>query len=85
MDQETEKMMRETLRLSRENNELLLKLRGAQKRASFWRFIKFLFSLSLIILTYYYLAPYVSELKDSYATIRASFDDLQEAREKLPF
>ncbi len=85
MDQETEKMIRETLRLSRENNELLLKLRGAQKRASFWRFIKFLFSLSLIILAYFYIAPYISELRDSYATIRASFEDLQEVRDKLPF
>lgn len=85
MDQETEKIIRETLRLSRENNELLLKLRGAQKRASFWRFIKFLFSLSLIILAYYYVSPYISQLQDSYTSIRASITELQDARDRLPF
>jgi len=85
MDPDTQKMLRETLRISRENNEMLHKMRGAQKRAAFWRFIKMLFSLSLLILTYYYLAPYVQSVKESYDSVRASISDIQDARDKLPF
>lgn len=85
MDPDTQKMLRETLRLSRDNNEMLHKMRGAQKRAAFWRFIKMLFSLSLLILTYYYLAPYVQSVKESYDSVRASISDIQDVRDKLPF
>ncbi len=85
MDPDTQKMLRETLRISRENNEMLHKMRGAQKRAAFWRFIKMLFSLSLLILTYYYLAPYVQSVKESYDSVRASISDIQDVRDKLPF
>ncbi len=85
MDPDTQKMLRETLRLSRDNNEMLHKMRGAQKRAAFWRFIKMLFSLSLLILAYYYLAPYVQSVKESYDSVRASISDIQDARDKLPF
>ncbi|MDQ5883396.1 MAG: hypothetical protein QG654_309 [Patescibacteria group bacterium] len=85
MDPDTQKMIRETLRLSRENNELLLKMYGAQKRARFWKFIKFLFLISLVILAYYYVSPYISQLQDSYTSIRASITELQDARDRLPF
>ena len=85
MDPDTQKMIRETLRLSRENNEMLHKMRGAQKRAAFWRFIKLLISIGLFILAYRFIMPYVNDLRDSYESARSSLEQMQEARDRLPF
>ncbi len=85
MDQELEKMIRETVRLSRENNEMLRKMRGAQKRAAFWRFLKFLIYIALLVATYRFIMPYVNELRASYESARSSLDEIQEARDRLPF
>ncbi len=85
MDKETEKMLRETFRLTRDNNEMLHKMRGAQKRAGFFRFLKFLISVLLLAITYYYVMPYVKQVQESYESIRASVSDIQDARDKLPF
>jgi len=85
MDPDTQKMIRETLRLSRENNEMLHKMRSAQKRAAFWRFVKLLISIGLFILAYRFIMPYVNDLRDSYESTRSSLEQIQEARDRLPF
>lgn len=85
MDQDQEKMLRETLRLSRENNEMLRKMRGAQKRAAFWRFLKLVIYVALLVMAYRFIMPYVNQLRDSYESARTSLDELQEARDRLPF
>jgi len=85
MDPDTQKMIRETLRLSRENNEMLHSMRGAQKRAAFWRFLKFLVSIALFILAYRFIMPYVNDLRASYESAKSSLDQIQEARDRLPF
>jgi hypothetical protein len=85
MDPDTQKMIRETLRLSRENNEMLHKMRGAQKRAAFWRFVKLLISIGLFILAYRFIMPYVNDLRDSYESARSSLEEIQEVRDRLPF
>ncbi|MEZ4103360.1 MAG: hypothetical protein R3B55_02280 [Candidatus Paceibacterota bacterium] len=85
MDQDQEKMLRETLRLSRENNEMLHRMRGAQKRAAFWRFLKLVVSIALFVLAYRFIMPYVNDLRDSYESARSSLDQIQEARDRLPF
>jgi hypothetical protein len=85
MDPDTQKMIRETLRLSRENNEMLHKMRSAQKRAAFWRFIKLLISIGLFVLAYRFIMPYVNDLRDSYESARSSLEEIQEARDRLPF
>lgn len=85
MDPDTQKMIRETLRLSRENNEMFHKMRSAQKRAAFWRFVKLLISIGLFILAYRFIMPYVNDLRDSYESARSSLEQIQEARDRLPF
>ncbi len=85
MDKETEKMLRETFRLARDNNEMLHKMRGAQKRAAFWKFIKLLFTVSLLLLSYYYIAPYVKQVQETYQSVSASVNDIKDARDRLPF
>jgi hypothetical protein len=85
MDPDTQKMIRETLRLSRENNEMLHKMRSAQKRAAFWRFVKLLISIGLFVLAYRFVMPYVNDLRASYESARSSLEQIQEARDRLPF
>jgi hypothetical protein len=85
MDPDTQKMIRETLRLSRENNEMLHKMRSAQKRAAFWRFVKLLISIGLFVLAYRFIMPYVNDLRASYESARSSLEQIQEARDRLPF
>lgn len=85
MTPEQEKMLRESLRLSRDNNEMLHKMRSAQKRAGFFRFIKFLIYIALLIVAYRFIMPYVNDLRESYESAKSSFEEIKDARDRLPF
>ncbi|MEZ4114489.1 MAG: hypothetical protein R3B65_03610 [Candidatus Paceibacterota bacterium] len=64
---------------------MLHRMRGAQKRAAFWRFLKLVVSIALFVLAYRFIMPYVNDLRDSYESARSSLDQIQEARDRLPF
>jgi hypothetical protein len=85
MDPDTQKMIRETLRLSRENNEMLHKMRSAQKRAAFWRFVKFIITAGLLLGAYYLIAPLIENLTDAYSGFMDQIQKVGEARDRLPF
>lgn len=74
MDQETEKMIKETLRLSRENKEMITKMFKAQRRARMWSIFKLIVMFGLLFGAYYFVSPLIDNLTDSYEKL---FDNLQ--------
>jgi len=85
MDQETQKMIKESLRLSRESNEMVRKMYIAQRRERFWRFMKTLLIIALLFGAYYMVAPLINNLTDAYTGVLESFNKIQGARNSLTF
>lgn len=85
MDQETEKIIKENLRLARENNQLLKKLVSAHRRARAWAIIKMLFTIALLFGAYYLIAPLIDNLTDAYTGFMEQIQKVGEVRNNLPF
>ena len=69
MDPESKKLLEETLSLVEENNKLLRKVRGVQKRQTLWTIFKLLVIAGLTLGSFYYLEPYVNKVMDAYNQI----------------
>lgn len=59
MDPELTKLIRETFRLSKENNEMLRKVRGVQKRDALFSLFKWLMIIAIGVGSFYFLQPYI--------------------------
>ncbi len=64
VDAETKKLLEETLSLARENNEMLKKVRGVQKRRAFFNALKVLFFVGVAVGAFYFVQPYVDKTRD---------------------
>ena len=73
MDPQSKKLLEETHALAKENNNMLHKIRHAQKTASFLRSIYWLIIIGLGIGAFYFTQPYVESVttffKDTGTTI----------------
>ena len=76
MDEETQELVKENIRLTRENNRLLKKLWSAEVM-SFWSRLFFIaIMIGLPVLIYkYYLADTVGSIKELYKDVQAIPDD----------
>lgn len=66
MDAESRKLLEETLKLSRENHDMLRKMRRGQKNARMARGIYFVIIFALMYLGYTYIRPYIEEARSIY-------------------
>jgi hypothetical protein len=85
MTPEQEKMLREALRLSRENNEMIEKLFKANRRARLWSFLKAIITVALLLGAYYTIAPFIDNLTDAYTGFMEQLQKIGEVRSSLPF
>lgn len=85
MDEETKKMMRENLRLSRENNEMLSKLFSAHKRTRFWNTVRVLLTIAALFVGYYLLIPYMERISETYQNTVEGIEKIQEAKDAFGF
>ena len=73
MDPESKELLQNTFKLVEENNQMLHKIRRAQKIASFMRTLYWLIIIGISIGAFYFLQPYVAQIekfaKDSGVTI----------------
>lgn len=69
MDEETKQILEETLVLTKENNNMLHKVRNVQKWATFWRVVKILLVLGFALGSFYYIEPYLNKMLDLYNSI----------------
>ena len=66
MDPEIKNLLEENLKLSKENNELLLKVRRVQKWAQYSRIFYWVIILGITYGAFYYLQPYLDSLLNVY-------------------
>jgi hypothetical protein len=85
MDQETEKMLRELLRTSRENNKMLKELARAQRRARFFSILKTVITIGLLLGAYYLVAPFLDNLINAYSGLTEQFHKFQEIGNNFRF
>lgn len=77
MNEEEKKMLEETLALSKENNEMLHKVRGAQKQAAFFRFAYWAFIILAGVGAFYFIQPYVDSITGTAKEVNTSINDFK--------
>ena len=69
MDPESKQLLQNTLALAEENNKLLYKIRGVQKRGVVYQVLKYLLILGIAFGSFYYVEPYLNKIVDMYNSI----------------
>lgn len=69
MDPEEKEMLKQTLSLAEENNEMLRKVRGVQQREMFWHIAKVVIIAGLAFGSFYFLEPYLNKVVSMYNSI----------------
>jgi hypothetical protein len=76
MDPETRRLLEKTLELIKENNAMLHKVRGVQKRMAFFAFLRLLVIVGIAFGVFYYLEPYLTKLMDFIISVGGIQKDL---------
>ena len=82
MDPELKKLLDNTYKLAEENNVLLRKIRGVQKREVFFRLMYWLFLIGVGVGAFYFVQPYVDEIKDFFKGSSAVINKLENTLSK---
>lgn len=69
MDSEMKTLLEENLKLARENNAMLRKMRNLQKWAKIWAVTKYVFWIGLAFGAYKFLEPYLENLNGALKSI----------------
>lgn len=69
MDPESKRLIEETLRLTKENNKMLHKVRNVQKWDTFWRSLKMILVVAVALGALYFIEPYVNKMIELYDSI----------------
>lgn len=70
MSPEEKAQLERTLKLSEENNRLLLKMHRAARWAMFWGFIKIVVIVGPLIVGYIYLQPFFGQALENYNNMK---------------
>jgi hypothetical protein len=76
MDPETKRILEKTLKLTEENNVMLHKVRGVQKRMALLGFLRFLIIVGVAFGLFYYLEPYLTKIMDFFVSVGGIQKDL---------
>ncbi len=79
MDPESKQMLQNTLALAEENNKLLHKIRGVQKRETLWQVLKLLVIIAIAFGSFYYLEPYLDKVMGLYNSVTGAQQKLNSA------
>lgn len=84
MDQSLEKLIKENLELSQENNKILRKMQRAARWGRFFKIIFWLVIIGTTAGTYYYLQPVLSGMIDSYQGLISGVGKIGEIGGSVP-
>lgn len=79
-EKDVEKLLRENLRISRENNDLLRKLNRARVIGIITKTTYFIFIVVAVIAGWYVVAPYLDTAQEAYKGIQSGLDSVTETR-----
>ncbi len=77
-DQELEKMILETYKISRENREYLRRIEGRQKIENFSKYAKAAILVAMIVIGYLYLSPHWAEIQATFKNVQETTNTIQE-------
>lgn len=67
MEPELKEKIEESLRLAEENNKMIRKMRRTLEWSRIMRIIYWLFIIAMALGAYYYIQPYVEQIKGAYS------------------
>jgi len=85
MHPESQKLLKETLELSKENNKMLLSMRRSMRIARMMSYIYWLFIIGSVVGAYYYIQPYLEQLLNIYEGARNNIDNVNDVIRNLKF
>ncbi|KND48818.1 MAG: hypothetical protein AB200_00055 [Parcubacteria bacterium C7867-005] len=74
MSPEEKELLRRTLKLSEDNNRILLRLQSSARWQAFWSLIKILFIVLPLVVGYILLQPYFGSAKDTLEQAKSLLD-----------
>ena len=69
MDPESKQLLQNTLALAEENNKLLHKIRGVQRREAIWGTLKIIVIIAIALGSLYYIEPYLDKILNLYNSV----------------
>lgn len=84
MDPELKEFLKRNLAVSLENNEILKKMRGAQRWARAFSFFYWLIIIGLSVGVYYYLQGPLQQLLGTYKGLLGGVENVQKSASSLP-
>ncbi len=64
MDQEIKELLQANIELSRENNKILKKIRGTQKRAVITKILYWIIIIGIAVGAFYFIQPFIQKILD---------------------
>ncbi|MEK7572444.1 MAG: hypothetical protein AAB493_01125 [Patescibacteria group bacterium] len=83
MDSESRNLLEKTLSLTEENNKMLHKIRGVQKREIVWRTLKIIIIAGIAFGAFYFLEPYVNKIVNLYNSISGAEQKLNNSSNSI--
>jgi len=83
MDSESKQLLENTLTLTEENNKLLHKIRGVQKRETFWNVLKLIVIIGIAFGSFYYIEPYLNKLIGVYSEAKSNINSFNSVLENI--
>ena len=83
-DSQEKKMLEETLKLAKENNDMLRKMRRAQIWERITRIIYWCVVIIVALAGYYILQPFFEGVGEAYNTVRESVAEIKGVADSLP-
>ena len=76
MNPEDRQLLEEALKLSRENNQILLKMERAARWSTVWTWIKIAFVVLPLIIGYLYLEPFLNQITGGSQSAKGNLEQL---------
>ena len=83
-DSQEKKMLEETLKLAKENNDMLRKMHRAQVWARIMRGVYWLIIIVAALAGYYILQPFIEGVGEAYGTVRESINEIKGVTDAIP-
>ena len=84
MDPEFKQLLEANLKVAKENNNMLRKMRGAQRRANIFKFLYWLVIIGIAVGAFYFLQPYFQVVQDLYQQVQTTLGEIGEVGKSLP-
>lgn len=83
MDQETKQLLEESVKLSRENNEMLNKLMRGKRLNTIYKIVYWSIIIAITVGSYYFIQPYLGTLTNLYSGGASNLESIGNIKDSL--